>query len=288
MGQAAIDTLHKARVAVFGIGGVGGNVVEALARMGIGEFDLVDDDKVCLTNLNRQILATRSTIGKYKVDVAEERIHDLNPDTVVHTYKTFYLPENADEFPWKEFDYVVDSLDTVTAKIDIILKAQEADVPVISVMGCGNRMDPSKLRTCDIYATQNDPLARVMRRELKKRGVKSLKVVYSIEPAIRPDEDADNSCRTHCICPPGSVRKCTQRRDIPGSTAFVPPAAGALAASVVCTDLTHFDPSPRIKGGRLSDRQKAMQKNKEQQRRKQAALQKAKAAAGAERKAVMK
>lgn len=278
MGQSAIDRLHQARVAVFGIGGVGGNVVEALARMGVGEFDLIDDDKVCLTNLNRQILATRSTIGKYKVDVAEERIHDLNPDTVVHTYKTFYLPENAEDFPWEEFDYVVDSLDTVTAKIDIIIKAQQAGVPVISVMGCGNRMDPSKLRAADIYATQNDPLARVMRRELKKRNVKELKVVYSTEPAIRPDEDADNSCRTHCICPPGSVRKCTERRDIPGSTAFVPPAAGALAASVVCTDLTNFDPLPRIRGGRPTDQQKAMQKNKEAQRKKQAALQKAKAA----------
>lgn len=277
MGQAAIDTLHKSRVAVFGIGGVGGSVVEALARMGIGEFDLIDDDKVCLTNLNRQVLATRSTIGHYKVDVAEERIHDLNPDTVVHKYKTFYLPENAAEFPWAEFDYVVDSLDTVTAKIDIIMQSQKAGAPVISVMGCGNRMDPSKLRVCDLYATQNDPLARVMRRELKKRGVKSLKVVYSTEPAIRPDEDSANSCLYHCVCPPGTKRKCTERRDIPGSTAFVPPAAGALAASVVCTDLTHFDPTPRIKGSRPSDKAKAQAANKEAQRRKQSALQRAKA-----------
>ena len=250
MGQANIDVLHASRVAVFGIGGVGGSVVEALARMGIGTFDLVDDDKVCLTNLNRQVLATRATIGHYKIDVAEERIHAINPDAVVNKYQTFYLPDQADSFPWKDFDYVVDALDTVTAKIDIVLQAQKAGVPVISAMGCGNRMDPSKLVSCDLFATKTDPLARVMRRELKKRGVKALKVVYSTEPAIRPDTDASNSCLYHCVCPPGTTRKCTQRRDIPGSTAFVPPAAGMLIASVICTDLTAFDPGTRVKGGR--------------------------------------
>lgn len=248
-GPDNMKLLRHCRVAVFGIGGVGGSVVEALARMGVGTLDLIDDDRVCLTNLNRQVLATRSTVGKYKVDAARERVADLDPEITVNTYRTFFLPEEAAQFDFSQFDYVVDAIDTVTGKIQIILQAQAAGVPVISAMGCGNRTDPTKLTVTDLYKTSQDPLARVMRRELKKRGVRKLKVVYSTEPAIRPI-DTDNSCLHHCICPPGSVRKCTERRDLPGSTAFVPPAAGMMIAAAIVNDLTHFDPSTRTKGGK--------------------------------------
>ncbi|MDD5940239.1 MAG: tRNA threonylcarbamoyladenosine dehydratase [Lachnospiraceae bacterium] len=247
-GPEVLKTIAQCRVAVFGIGGVGGSVVEALARSGVGTLDLIDDDRICLTNLNRQLLATRSTVGQYKVDAAAARVHDLDPQITVNTYKMFYLPENADQFDFTQFDYVVDAVDTVTAKLDIILQAQKCGVPVISCMGCGNRTDPTKLTVTDIYSTSMDPLARVMRRELKKRHVQHLKVVYSTEPAIRP-MDTDNSCLHHCICPPGTKRKCTERRDIPGSTAFVPPVAGAIIASQVILDLTHFNPGDRVKGG---------------------------------------
>ncbi len=248
-GPDNMKLLRHCRVAVFGIGGVGGSVVEALARMGVGTLDLIDDDRICLTNLNRQVLATRSTVGKYKVDAARERVADLDPEITVNTYRTFFLPEEAAQFDFSQFDYVVDAIDTVTGKIQIILQAQAAGVPVISAMGCGNRTDPTKLTVTDLYKTSQDPLARVMRRELKKRGVRKLKVVYSTEPAIRPI-DTDNSCLHHCICPPGSVRKCTERRDLPGSTAFVPPAAGMMIAAAIVNDLTHFDPSTRTKGGK--------------------------------------
>ena len=250
LGPEAMKIISGSRVAIFGIGGVGGSVVEALARCGIGTLDLIDDDRICLTNLNRQVLATRSSVGKYKVDVAKERVHDLDPQIQVNTYKMFYLPENADQLDFTQFDYVVDALDTVTAKIDIILRAQKCGIPVLSVMGCGNRVDPTKLTVTDIYKTTMDPLARVMRYELRKRHVKKLKVVYSTEPAIRPVNDKDNSCLYHCICPPGTKRKCTERRDIPGSTSFVPPAAGAIAASDLIRGLTCFDPSSRVKGGK--------------------------------------
>lgn len=243
-----MQVLRQSRVAVFGVGGVGGSVVEALARMGVGTLDLIDDDRVCLTNLNRQVLATRSTVGKYKVDAARDRIHDIDPTITVNTYQTFFLPEEADQFDFHQFDYVVDAIDTVTGKIQIILQAQAAGVPVISAMGCGNRTDPTKLTVTDLYKTSQDPLARVMRRELKKRGVKKLKVVYSTEPAIRPI-DTENSCLHNCICPPGSARKCTERRDLPGSTSFVPPAAGMMMAAAIVNDLTHFDPRSRTKGG---------------------------------------
>ncbi len=248
-GTENMELLRRSRVAVFGIGGVGGSVVEALARMGIGTLDLIDDDRVCLTNLNRQVLATRSTVGKYKVDAARERIRDIDPTITVNTYQTFFLPEEAEQFDFSQFDYVVDAIDTVTGKIQIILQAQAAGVPVISAMGCGNRSDPTKLTVTDLYKTSQDPLARVMRRELKRRGVKKLKVVYSTEPAIRPI-DTENSCLHHCICPPGSVRKCTERRDLPGSTSFVPPVAGMMMAAAIVNDLTKFDPSSRTKGGK--------------------------------------
>ena len=236
-GEETMGRLASSRVAVFGIGGVGGYVVEALARSGIGALDLIDDDKVCLTNINRQIFATTKTVGKYKVDVAEERIHDINPDCEVRTYKTFFLPETQDQFNFKEYDYVVDAIDTVTGKIAIIEQAKEAGVPVISSMGAGNKLDPTAFEVTDIYKTSVCPLAKVMRHELRKRGIDSLKVVYSKAKPVRPLEDMSISCRNHCICPPGTVRKCTERRDIPGSTAFVPSVAGLIIAGEVLNDL---------------------------------------------------
>ena len=237
VGKEAIDKFRNARVAVFGIGGVGGYVCEGLVRSGIGAFDLIDDDKVCLTNLNRQIIATRKTVGKYKADVMKERILEINPDCQVEVHKCFFLPENADEFHFEDYDYVVDAVDTVTAKIEIIMKAQEKGVPVISCMGAGNKLDGSQFKVSDIYKTSMCPLAKVMRRERKKRGVKKLKVVYSEEKPTRPLDDMSISCRTHCICPPGAQHKCTERRDIPGSTAFVPSIAGLLIAGEIIKDL---------------------------------------------------
>lgn len=240
IGEEGINRLSHARVAVFGIGGVGGYTVEALARSGVGTFDLVDDDKVCLTNLNRQIIATRSTVGQYKVDVAKQRILDINPDAVVNIYKTFYGPQTAGEFDFSSFDYVVDAIDTVSGKIELVMQANQAGVPIISCMGAGNKMDASAFQVADIYKTSVCPLARVMRHELKKRRVKKLKVVYSKELPISPIEDMAISCRTHCICPAGTVRKCTQRRQVPGSNAFVPAAAGLILAGEVVKDLSNY------------------------------------------------
>lgn len=237
-GKAAMEKLKNCRVAVFGVGGVGGYVCEALVRSGVGRFDLIDDDKVCLTNLNRQIIATRKTIGKYKVDVMKERMEDINPEVEVRVHKCFFLPENADEFPFEEYDYVVDAVDTVTAKVALVMKAKESGVPIICSMGAGNKLDPSGFRVADIYKTKVDPLARVMRYEMKKRRVKRLKVVYSEEIPRRPIDDMAISCRTNCVCPPGAKHKCTERRDIPGSTAFVPSAAGLVIAGEVMRELT--------------------------------------------------
>lgn len=235
-----MERLYRARVAVFGIGGVGGYTVEALARSGIGTLELIDDDRVCLTNLNRQIFATRKTVGQYKVDVAEQRILEINPDAAVHTHKTFYTPQTADQFDFTQYDYVVDAIDTVTGKLALVEQAQKAGVPIISCMGAGNKTDPAAFEVADIYKTSVCPLARIMRQELRKRGVKKLKVVYSKEPAITPVDDMTISCRTHCICPPGTARKCTQRRQVPGSNAFVPAAAGLILAGEVVKDLTRF------------------------------------------------
>jgi len=232
-----MSKLANATVAVFGIGGVGGYTVEALARSGVGHFHLIDDDQVCITNMNRQLIATKRTVGQYKVDVMKERILDINPRAEVFTHKCFYLPETASEFDFSSYSYVVDAIDTVTAKIDIVLRCQEVGTPVISSMGAGNRIEASALRIADIYQTEMDPLARVMRRELKKRQVKQLKVVYSLEKPIRPIEDLAISCRNHCVCPPDVERKCTDRRDIPGSTAWVPAAAGLILAGEVVKDL---------------------------------------------------
>ena len=237
LGKEAMEKLQNSRVAVFGIGGVGGYVCEALARSGVGAFDLIDDDKVCLTNLNRQIIATYKTIGKYKTDVMKERILDINPKADVRVHKCFFLPENADEFPYEDYDYMVDAVDTVTAKISLVMKAQEKHIPIISSMGAGNKLDGSQFKVADIYKTKVCPLAKVMRRELKKRGVKKLKVVYSEEQSIRPIEDMSISCRNHCICPPGAKHKCTERRDIPGSVAFVPSVVGLIIAGEVVKDL---------------------------------------------------
>ncbi|MDD6655686.1 MAG: tRNA threonylcarbamoyladenosine dehydratase [Lachnospiraceae bacterium] len=237
LGKDAMEKLKKSRVAIFGIGGVGGYVCEALVRSGVGAFDLIDDDKVCLTNLNRQLIATRKTVGQYKVDVMKERIQDINPEAEVRIYKCFFLPENAAEFPFEEYDYIVDAVDTVTAKIELVMKAQEKEIPIISCMGAGNKLDGSQFKVADIYKTKVCPLAKVMRRELKKRGVKRLKVVYSEEAPIRPIDDMAISCRTNCICPPGAKHKCTERRDIPGSTAFVPSVAGLILAGEVIKDL---------------------------------------------------
>lgn len=212
VGAEGIEKLKRSRVAVFGIGGVGSYTVEALARSGVGTLDLIDNDKVCITNLNRQIIATHSTIGEYKVDAAKRRILDINPAAAVNTYKTFFMPETADEFNFFAYDYVVDAIDTVTGKIQLIMQADRAHTPIISSMGAGNKMDPSAFRVADIYKTSVCPLAKVMRRELKKRGIKRLKVVYSQEvPVIKTQP--------------------------PGSNAFVPSVAGLIMAGEVINDL---------------------------------------------------
>ncbi len=237
-GKDGMNHLQNARVAVFGIGGVGGYTAEALARGGVGSLDLIDDDKVCLTNINRQIIATRKTVGKYKVDVMKERILEINPNAAVTTHQCFYSPETADQFDFSDYDYIVDAIDTVSAKIEMVMRAQEKDIPIISCMGAGNKVDPTQFEVTDIYKTSVCPLAKVMRRELKLRGVKKLKVVYSRELPKKPAEDMAVSCRTGCICPPGTTRKCTVRRQIPGSNSFVPAAAGLILAGEVIKDIT--------------------------------------------------
>ena len=241
LGKEAMNKLSGSKVAIFGIGGVGGYACEALVRSGVGAFDLIDDDKVCLTNLNRQIIATRKTVGKYKAEVMKERMLEINPDADVIIHKSFFLPENADEFPFDEYDYIVDAVDTVTANIELVMKAQERNIPIISSMGAGNKLDGSQFKVADIYETKVCPLAKVMRRELKKRGIEKLKVVYSEEKPIRPLENMAISCRTNRICPPGAKHKCTERRDIPGSVAFVPSVAGLILAGEVVKDLCRVD-----------------------------------------------
>lgn len=237
LGKEAMDNLGKKRVAVFGIGGVGGYTAEALVRSGIGAIDLIDDDKVCLTNLNRQIIATRKTIGKYKVDVMKERILDINPECRVEIHKCFYLPETKEQFDFSKYDYIVDAVDTVTAKIQLVVSAQEAGTPIISSMGAGNKLNPAEFEVADIYKTSVCPLAKVMRRELKKRSIKKLKVVYSKEIPKTPTDDMSISCKSNCVCPQEAEHKPTERRAIPGSTAFVPSVAGLIIASEVIKDL---------------------------------------------------
>lgn len=237
LGREAMEKLASSRIAVFGIGGVGGYTVEALARSGVGTLDLIDDDKVCLTNINRQIYATTDVVGKYKVDVAAERISKINPHAEVNAYKTFYTPETSGQFDFSEYDYVVDAIDTVTGKIEIVMNADKSATPVISSMGAGNKLNPAAFEVCDIYKTSVCPLARVMRYELKKRGIKKLKVVYSKEKPLVPIDDTAPSCKSNCICLPGTQRKCSARRQIPGSTAFVPSVAGLIIAGEVIKDL---------------------------------------------------
>ena len=224
-GKEGLNKLHDAAVAVFGVGGVGGYSVEALARSGIGRIDLFDNDKFCLTNLNRQLYATRKTIGMYKVDVAKERLFDIDPDIVVNTYKIFYLPDTSDQVDLSQYDYIIDAIDTVTGKIELVIKAGESGVPIISSMGTGNKIDPTAFRVADIYDTQICPLAKVMRKELRCRGIEKLKVVYSEEPAIAPQEDiAENE-------------KADSGKQVPGSNAFVPAVAGLIIAGEVVKDL---------------------------------------------------
>lgn len=242
LGAGAMDRLARARVAVFGIGGVGGYVCEALARSGVGALDLIDKDKVAVSNMNRQIIATQETVGREKTDVMRERILSINPQAQVRVYPCFFLPENADVFPFPEYDYVVDAVDTVTAKIELVMRAQAAGVPIISSMGAGNKLDASAFRVADIYDTRVCPLARVMRRELKKRNVKHLKVVYSEEEPIIPvrenmADEADRSDGRKNGCGDGTVRD-TAHRQTPGSVAFVPSVAGLIIAGEVVKELS--------------------------------------------------
>ena len=231
LGKEAMDRLASSRVAVFGIGGVGGYTVEALIRSGVGAVDLIDDDKVCLTNINRQIYATHKTLGKYKVDVAAERIAEINPNATVRTYKTFFMPDTAEQFDFSAYDYVVDAIDTVTGKIALVMQANAAGTPIISSMGAGNKLDPTAFEVADIYQTSVCPLAKVMRRELKERGVKSLKVVYSKEPPLTPTSAAETDLLM------STARQGAQKKQAPGSTAFVPPVVGLIIAGEVIKDL---------------------------------------------------
>jgi tRNA A37 threonylcarbamoyladenosine dehydratase len=235
IGTEALEKLKNSKVAIFGIGGVGTFAVEALARTGLGSFVLIDDDCVCLTNINRQLHATRKTVGKPKVELMKERILSINPKAEVVCHQTFYTKENGGELLKDDYDYVIDAIDTVSAKIDLVVRCNEMGIPIISSMGAGNKMDPTRFQVADIYKTSVDPLAKVMRHELKKRGIKSLKVVYSTETPLTPLV-LESDCRTDCICI-NKDRTCTQRRAIPGSVSFVPSVAGLIIGGEVIKDL---------------------------------------------------
>lgn len=239
LGKEAMNILKNSKVAVFGIGGVGSFTVEALARTGVGKFVLVDDDLVCLTNINRQLHATRKTIGKPKVEVMRDRILEINPKAQVEIHRTFYLPgnEDNDKLITEDLDYIVDAVDTVSAKIDLVVQANMKGIPIISCMGAGNKFDPTRFEVADIYETSICPLSRVMRQELRKRGIKSLKVVYSKEPPAKRIENEDTLCGKNCVCPKNAPRTCDQRRQVPGSLAFVPSVAGLIMAGEVVKDL---------------------------------------------------
>lgn len=243
-GKEAMDRLKGSRVAVFGVGGVGGYTVEALARSGVGAIDIIDNDKVCLTNINRQIIATGKTVGKYKVDVAKERIEEINPDCKVTAFRTFYMPETADRFDFTKYDYVVDAIDTVTGKIALIENAKKAGTPIISSMGAGNKVDPTAFEVADIYKTSVCPLARVMRYELKRRGIKKLKVVYSKEKPIPPIADEDPNGENGCL---SMADKVAGKRQVPGSTAFVPSVAGLIIAGEVIKDIIGYKAADEIR-----------------------------------------
>ena len=276
LGKAAISKLFEASIAVFGIGGVGGYAVEAFARSGIGRLDLFDDDKVCLSNLNRQIIATRKTVGEYKVDVAKERILDINPDAIVNAHRMFYIPDTSAQLDLSQYDYIVDAIDTVSGKIELAVRAAECGIPIISSMGAGNKMDATAFEVADIYDTSVCPLARVMRRELRKRGIQKLKVVYSKEIPIEPKKDIqsnrgedygvnqktdmDAAGKTKSgeeskvnyepdsviVSVPDSiyqmdtVRNTAKRRQIPGSNAFVPSVVGLIIAGEVIKALIGY------------------------------------------------
>lgn len=235
LGAPALATLAASHVAIFGVGGVGSFTVEGLVRSGIGRFTLVDDDCICLTNLNRQLPATTKTIGRPKVEVMRERILEINPRAEVTIHQTFYLPDTAEALLSGDYDYIVDAVDTVTAKLDLIVRAKELNIPVISCMGAGNKLDPTAFVVTDISKTTGCPLARVVRRALKKRGIFSLKVVYSREKPLTPS--AEGACGQECICPSGSTRTCAVRRQVPGSISFVPSVAGLILAGEVVKDL---------------------------------------------------
>ncbi len=222
LGEASTEILSKKRVAVFGIGGVGSYAVEALARSGIGALDLIDNDKYTLTNLNRQLYATHKSLEQYKVDIAKERISDINPNCKIVTYKTFFLPENKNDFPFEKYDYIIDAIDTVAGKIALIEAAKEKNIPIISAMGAGNKIHPEMFEVADIYKTSVCPLAQVMRKELKKRGIKDVKVVYSKEQPLKPLKNSEEQ---------------TSKRALAGSTSFVPPVVGLIMAGVVVRDL---------------------------------------------------
>lgn len=235
LGAEAMKKLADSRVAIFGVGGVGSFAAEGLVRAGVGHFLLVDNDLVCLTNINRQIHATTKTVGKFKTEVMKERMLLINPAADVETIDDFFLPDNAEKFFEKRPDYIVDAVDTVTAKIGLVMEGQQREIPVISSMGAGNKLDPTGFKVADIYQTRVCPLAKVMRKELKARGVKKLKVVYSGEQPIKTKV---SGCGANCICPPGSARSCDMRRAVPGSISFVPSVVGLIIAGEVVKDLT--------------------------------------------------
>lgn len=237
IGKEAMEKLAQSRVAIFGIGGVGSFAVEALARAGVGKLVLVDDDCICLTNINRQLHATTKTVGRPKVETMRERVLEINPRAEVNVIQKFYLPENAEEFFVWGYDYIIDAIDTVTAKIDLIVRARARNIPVVSCMGAGNKMDPTRFEIADLAKTSVCPLAKVMRQELRARGISSLKVLYSKEKPVTPQDEPDSGRRTDCVCPSGSTRTCTVRRQIPGSMSFVPSVAGLILGGEVIKDL---------------------------------------------------
>ena len=240
IGKEGIDKLKKSTVAIFGIGGVGSFTAEALCRCGVGRLVLIDHDDICLTNINRQIHATRKTVGRPKVEAMRDRLLDINPDADIVIYKELYNEKTSVILLQSEYDYVVDAIDMVSSKIDLVLKCIEMNIPIISCMGAGNKLDPTKLEIADIYKTSVCPLAKVMRYELRKRGVKKLKVVYSKEEPITPKKDAADY-KTNCICSDKETTNCTKRRQTPGSTSFVPSAAGLAIASAVVRDILGID-----------------------------------------------
>ncbi len=237
IGKGALEKLMKSKVAVFGIGGVGTFAVEGLVRAGVGRFVLVDDDCICLTNINRQLHATRKTVGKPKVEVMRDRILEINPKAEVTTYQQFYMPDTGNDLIGDDYDYIVDAIDTVTGKIGLVMKAKEKGIPVISSMGTGNKLDPTRFQVTDISKTTVCPLAKVMRKELRNRGITALKVLFSTEEPCKPMETEDSNCKIGCICPPGTTRKCTVRHQVPASISFVPSVAGLIIAGEVIKDL---------------------------------------------------